>query len=315
MWASLAGLLMAPAAAGVSSAHAERVPTVRAKHHLVAPQICRLGGRLVYEVETANAKNPNQPYREIKIYASGGFSVLENGQRRTGCLKNGQMSTFRETLVEADFSPPPPPAFQCKALPHTRVTVKDYVNRRRASYASPCGRPANRDVYALIKRTERYIDQQANQPKQPPVYKPQPPHPKPSPPVAKPLPPSPQCLTNGQPIYRQQTWFNSGHQPRRQADRSIVVYASGAWRITDSNGAVRVGCLSSRDRRVIARRSNRARMKLQAVDGIRCRALAAEHHVISTKHGRVAWAGPCGPETPHKSVTKLENLVSKILNS
>ncbi|WP_428264598.1 hypothetical protein [Haliangium sp.] len=264
-------------------------------HHAPTSPPCALDAAVIFTIDSAPTNDPHGSYHMVRVLSSGAWTVDDGHHQRSGCLSDHQMAELRAHLSDADFTPPPPPRFRCRALPTRTVTVMNLVLGQKAQYSAPCGDPAGEDVLGLQRLVESWVAPSAP-----------PPSPAPSlPPIAE---PAPQCRFDGAPIYHEATWRIHGPHQAKLPEQALRVYASGAWRLRDGD-QVRTGCLDRRALRVIERRVRRARFRLQAVKGPRCQAIVAEHQRVVTRRGALSWAGPCGDEVPHRSVLSLQRLV------
>lgn len=260
---------------------------------------CSLKSSAVYVHRTTSLQAADQTPRTLRVLRSGAWILVEGGSKTSGCLTGGALSTFARALQRADFSPPPKPAFQCRAMPTTSVTVSDRLNRRSYTYSAPCGDPVSASLQNLITDTQAAVAMTRTRPSPPTT-------------LPMPTPPSAQCALQGAPIYTEsRKWVNIGASDAPM--QSLTVYSSGAWS-RNIGHSVESGCLTKKQRAALTRFISRARFTLNTVKGPRCSALVAERHSVTTTRGRLTWEGPCGAQTPHRSVSRLQQKVHTLLD-
>lgn len=118
---------------------------------------CALDAPALYSTTTTMLHAQHPPPRSLKILESGAWILRANGAVQTGCLRRGQMRALRRQMARADFAPPPPPAFQCKALPSRAVVIEDHANHRHARYTAPCGTPVHDSLHALERMIAQWV--------------------------------------------------------------------------------------------------------------------------------------------------------------
>lgn len=136
----------------------EPAPPPPVPHEPVPPHAhCALDAPVLYSRTTAALHAQDQPPRTLQILDSGAWILRANGTEHTGCLSPGQMRALRRQMRRADFTPPPPPAFQCKALPVEAVVIEDHTRHRQARYTAPCGTPVHDSIHTLERTIAGWI--------------------------------------------------------------------------------------------------------------------------------------------------------------
>lgn len=251
---------------------------------------CALDAPVLYEIASAAVQTPDEPYRRLRILDSGAWLLSENGTRSTGCLGDAPATELRANLAQVDFTPPPPPEMTCAAVPTTSVTVTDQQGRQ-ATFTTPCGRPASESVHALVQETEARIRAAAEAPASPDQ--------------------TPMCINDGaDPIYHETRWGLQATSGQGTPDMEIAVYPSGAWRY-QAGAETRSGCLGQDTVTDLRSHIDSIEVKVQAVTGIRCKALPTHRNELVTGSGKVAWEAPCGATEPHLSTANLQQAVHR----
>ena len=247
---------------------------------------------MLYEIASATVDAPDEPYRRLRVLDSGAWLLSENGKRSTGCLADAQATELRATVAQADFTPPPPPEMTCAAVPTTSITVTDHQGRQ-ATYTTPCGRPANASVHALVKETEARVSAAAAAPASPDQ--------------------TPICINDGAaPIYHETRRGLDQASAQGEPDVEITVYPSGAWRY-QAGTETRSGCLAEETVTSLRSRVESTQMTTQAVTGVRCKALPTHRIEIVTESGKVSWEAPCAAVAPHDTTMALQQGVHRAI--
>lgn len=255
---------------------------------------CDPGAPELYVESVHRAPQQRQSLAELTIRSSGAWTLTSAGSATsTGCVRTEDLVAFRRALALSDFTPPPPPRIQCKAIPTRFVTYRDVPGRRTASSSNPCGRAASEDVRALSALAHQLT----------------------SGPAPAPTPPAPPqaCRPAGKPLYdlRVEPIIHDQRAMLPPATEMVTVYATGFWTRAQS-GTRSSGCLTKAQVNALERAAASARLK-RAAGNVHCRALPNSKLTLTLRKGSYRWTAPCGSDAPHESVSLLIDRVERML--